>query len=287
MGDITPFPEPNYTQVPNALFEMMATMSEAELKVTLAIIRKTKGWHKEQDAISLSQFQEYTGLNRNSVTTGLRKAKERGTIAECAERGPRGVKLYRLITVPMTSTKFVPDGATSTKSELVEVVTSTNSEPVTSTKFVHTKEKGKKVKESISASAKKPPSPFIQAIASIFSYPADSGICKRYASMLNGTAKSGEWKEFRCEPAVTLDELQAWDAWVKRHHKQQYGTAENSLRKPEKVQASIYQYRQAKAAYEARNKPDPSRMLNLPDPSHPDYDRIMIAELQRINGISA
>ena len=53
-------PAPNYTQIPNAIFELMADKSagltEKELKVLLAIARKTFGWHKKRDNISLTQL---------------------------------------------------------------------------------------------------------------------------------------------------------------------------------------------------------------------------------------
>lgn len=72
---------PNYTQVPNALFDVaMRDMGAAELKVVLAVIRKTIGWHKQRDAISLSQLEEITGLARANVIRGVREAAKHGWI---------------------------------------------------------------------------------------------------------------------------------------------------------------------------------------------------------------
>lgn len=86
---------PNYTQVPNILIdEIMRDMDGAELKVVLVAIRKTIGYHKISDAISLSQFEELTGLSRQGVLNGLEQAINRGVMRELDERGPRGVKLY-------------------------------------------------------------------------------------------------------------------------------------------------------------------------------------------------
>lgn len=49
---------PNYTQTPNVLFDhWLPLLKECELKVLLFIIRKTFGWHKERDAISISQIE--------------------------------------------------------------------------------------------------------------------------------------------------------------------------------------------------------------------------------------
>ena len=51
------FRSPNYTQVPDELFdELMSELSGAELKVLLYIIRRTFGFKKDSDNISLSQI---------------------------------------------------------------------------------------------------------------------------------------------------------------------------------------------------------------------------------------
>lgn len=62
---------PNYTQTPNAFFEALPDLSEAELRIGLAVIRKTFGWHKRSDKISLTQFQELTGMSRQGVLNGV------------------------------------------------------------------------------------------------------------------------------------------------------------------------------------------------------------------------
>ena len=73
---------PNHTQTPNELFdEHMKLMNGSELKIVLAICRKTFGWHKEQDQISLSQMMEMTGLKRPAVIAGIQSAMSRGIVA--------------------------------------------------------------------------------------------------------------------------------------------------------------------------------------------------------------
>jgi phage replication O-like protein O len=71
---------PNYTQTPNVVFAMMPKMGDAELRVVLAVCRKTFGWHKSHDRISISQIEEDTGLSRQGVIDGTRKAIERGVL---------------------------------------------------------------------------------------------------------------------------------------------------------------------------------------------------------------
>lgn len=77
----TKIPAPNYTQIPNVLIALMPEMGEAELKVTLAIARKTFGWHKDRDKLSLSQLMDLTGLSRQGVINGIADGMKRGTIA--------------------------------------------------------------------------------------------------------------------------------------------------------------------------------------------------------------
>lgn len=65
-------PAPNYTQTPNVVFDvLMRDLNESELRVFLAIIRKTFGWGKLRDRISLSQIEAMTGLSRQAVINGI------------------------------------------------------------------------------------------------------------------------------------------------------------------------------------------------------------------------
>jgi len=73
-----------FVPIPNAYIDRyLADLSGAELKVLLAILRRTVGWRKESDEISIEQLQQMTGLARNSVRAGLRGLLERGLIVEC------------------------------------------------------------------------------------------------------------------------------------------------------------------------------------------------------------
>jgi phage replication O-like protein O len=67
------------TQVPNALFDVhLATLTEAELKIFLTIVRKTYGWinkvtggRKTRDRISNKQFCQKTGMSRRIITKAI------------------------------------------------------------------------------------------------------------------------------------------------------------------------------------------------------------------------
>lgn len=66
------FASPNYTQIPNDFLEnMLPSLGLAETKVLLVIFRKTFGWHRIRDRISLSQLQKLTGCNRTNILTAI------------------------------------------------------------------------------------------------------------------------------------------------------------------------------------------------------------------------
>lgn len=59
--------KPNYTQTPNLILDNMADYSPSEFKFLMAVCRKTFGFHKKVDAISLSQLEEMTGLSKPTL----------------------------------------------------------------------------------------------------------------------------------------------------------------------------------------------------------------------------
>lgn len=64
---------PNFSQVPNAFIdEVMVKLPDSSVKMYLVIVRKTKGWSKEADAISISQFMKFTGKSRPTVVEAIK-----------------------------------------------------------------------------------------------------------------------------------------------------------------------------------------------------------------------
>lgn len=72
----------NAFQIPNDLIDNghMAKMKGAALPCYLLIVRKTRGWNKQADSISLSQFVKATGYNKDTVQKGLLILEEIGVI---------------------------------------------------------------------------------------------------------------------------------------------------------------------------------------------------------------
>ena len=99
--------ELGYSRIPNGLLEiLLPILGEAELKIALFVSRKTHGWHKESDDLSLSQFEEGTGLSRPAVVSGIASLVKRGVLIKTA-RGNNRPCNYRLV-IP-TSKPALPD----------------------------------------------------------------------------------------------------------------------------------------------------------------------------------
>lgn len=91
---------PRFTMIPDVLLDrQLRELGHAELKVLLVIMRKTYGWQKDADRISLSQLAQLTGLNRRSVMRATGSLEQQGYILverNEAARGESAVNLYRL-----------------------------------------------------------------------------------------------------------------------------------------------------------------------------------------------
>src|SRR5918999_2114999 len=87
------FPFPNTTQIPNDVFDsLMPRLTGGELKVLLYICRRTFGFQKDSDCISLSQISKGittkagrvldsgTGLCKRHVITALKTLEKKNII---------------------------------------------------------------------------------------------------------------------------------------------------------------------------------------------------------------
>src|SRR5215216_3229012 len=106
------FPSPNGTVVPDDVFDvLMPELSEAELRVLLYVIRRTFGFKKDSDSISLSQMVDGvktrdgrvldrgTGMSRRGVMKGCAGLVEKGIIdvhKRLSEQGDNEINIYRL-----------------------------------------------------------------------------------------------------------------------------------------------------------------------------------------------
>ena len=98
------FDSPNFTMTPNQLFDqLLPHLNEGELKCLLYIIRRTFGFQRDSDSISIKQMMEGlvtrdgrrldsgVGLSRSAVIRALQGLQKKGCILsrrnEDSERG--------------------------------------------------------------------------------------------------------------------------------------------------------------------------------------------------------
>ena len=118
------FASPNYTPVPDELFdELLVELSGGELKALLYIIRRTFGFKRDSDTISISQMlfgiqtrdgrvlDRGIGLSKKTLLAALRALEERGIILterrQSAEKGNEPT-VYRLNVLNADGTPSTP-----------------------------------------------------------------------------------------------------------------------------------------------------------------------------------
>jgi DNA-binding MarR family transcriptional regulator len=87
------FESPAFTQMPNAIVdELLPELNEGELKILLYIVRRTFGFHRDHDDISIKQLTDGittkdgrqldrgTGMSRSAVVRALKGLQDKGVI---------------------------------------------------------------------------------------------------------------------------------------------------------------------------------------------------------------
>jgi hypothetical protein len=134
-----------FTKLPNCIVENMNCFSPSDIMILIVIARKTYGFHKDYDQISLSQFEFITGLSRPTVICAKKKLLQSGVIFQKSDR--YGNLYYAFpenledICNHLASKKSLPNKlnnlTSSSKKSLSELVKNFNS---TSKESLHTKE---------------------------------------------------------------------------------------------------------------------------------------------------
>lgn len=115
------FTRPQYTPVPDQVFdELMPTLSLAELRTLLYIIRRTFGFKKDRDAISLSQLlngittrdgrvlDHGTGICKTSLLKALRGLVDRNIITKPKSTAKNGANLATIYSLNFRSQQEAP-----------------------------------------------------------------------------------------------------------------------------------------------------------------------------------
>lgn len=77
-----PQTENGYTKIANEILEKLVNtpLLGSEFQVTLFVIRKTYGFNKKHDIISLTQFEKGTGLSRPTIIKTLKNLMARNIV---------------------------------------------------------------------------------------------------------------------------------------------------------------------------------------------------------------
>lgn len=102
---------PNFTQIPNEFLDRwMPHLGDAELKVVLAVMRLTFGFHRESVRASITTLHEMTGLSRQGVINGGDAAQEHGILERKVDGG---VTIWKIVfsdaVLPATKPKPLPE----------------------------------------------------------------------------------------------------------------------------------------------------------------------------------
>ena len=107
----------NAFQIPNAVVDdLMSRLSPNAFKCYVLIVRKTTGWGKSSDKISISQFQAIAGIKkRDTVIYALAELEKLNLILPVKKAGL--VNEFRLNKLPEITPKPVPKMVTTTSPE--------------------------------------------------------------------------------------------------------------------------------------------------------------------------
>lgn len=89
----SPQAENGHTDIANEIMDVFCKSfpGDTEGQVLLAILRKTYGWHKKEDSISIGQLVEMTGKSRRMVIYALQNLEAKKMVSIVRKRG-RGIK---------------------------------------------------------------------------------------------------------------------------------------------------------------------------------------------------
>jgi phage replication O-like protein O len=185
----------------------MSELSHAQFKVLMAICRKTIGWHKQSDYISISQIVELAGVSNKTVVGAIKQLEKKGFIV--TQKTNRSTTLIT-INYEVTSVVSTPTSVTITPPSVV-------STPVTSVVSTHTKETINKEESSI---------PTLEDVIEYFNgngYTTDSAkkMYDYYQASVKGSRQK-YWKDSRGN-LVRSWKQKAQSVWFKPENKKKDG----------------------------------------------------------------
>lgn len=155
-----PQAEDGHIDIANELAEALARVRIAgnDMRVLWVILRKTWGWHKKTDAISITQLQEATGLPRRHVSRAVSNLLSRNIVTK---NGDGFIASYRF---QKDYTRWKPVTKNGDKRQTVTKIA-----PQLSPKMVHTKENNTKEKEKKIGRSKRQTDPRVKEFFAFWS----------------------------------------------------------------------------------------------------------------------
>lgn len=136
----------NSFQMPNALVdELLSKLSGSELKCYLVIVRKTKGWNKLEDAISISQFEGLTGLSNRAIIDACKNLENYGLIE--SKKGYRNTTVYMCKNFTCEEKSHMNKTTTTCEENDISPVKKVHTQNNTNTKYTNTKYNKENTKE--------------------------------------------------------------------------------------------------------------------------------------------
>ncbi|QOP42494.1 replication protein [Sulfurimonas sediminis] len=89
----------NFTKVPNECFYVMRFVNGSTYKIYFLIVRKTFGYNKKSDGISISQFVKETGVSQTQVKKSINELKELKLIRVLGQTKKDGGKSYNRYSI--------------------------------------------------------------------------------------------------------------------------------------------------------------------------------------------
>ena len=89
-GGANPQKEDGYTPIANEILEALARtyLSPQESKLIWVILRKTYGWKKKDAHITLTQFSNFTGMNKSHISSTLTRLIKRNIVTRTGNPPP-------------------------------------------------------------------------------------------------------------------------------------------------------------------------------------------------------
>lgn len=124
-----------FTRVPNLVIDQ-SELNPYQFQLLTIIIRKTDGWCKVEDGISLSQFEKLVTFKKPKIISTLKELSEMNLIDKSKHLKEDGGNSYNSYKI---STTLVTENNKGSNSELQGVVTEDYKQKKTNTKETNTK----------------------------------------------------------------------------------------------------------------------------------------------------